>query len=239
MNETIRVLTNHRTTRTMVKGHQMPSEHLDMILKSSMQSPTWMNGQHYSIIVVSDQSIKEKLVALSPRNPHVETSSVFLLYCLDMSHLAVASEYRQQVFNIQDNVEVLLTATTDTAIAMQSAVMASESLGYGTVCVGGIRQVADQLIELFELPQYVYPLCGVSIGKVDTMQPIERVKPRFPKVFENVYRPIQVSDVQHYDYVMSEFADARETKEWSQKFADYYKQNPNENTQRWMKEQGF
>ncbi|MBF0780534.1 MULTISPECIES: nitroreductase family protein [unclassified Granulicatella] len=240
MNNTIHLLKNHRTTRHFVKGKTMSHEHLQNILEASIQAPTYMNGQHFSIIVVENQQTKEQLVEWTPRNPHIASSSVFLLFCMDFSHLQVASDYRQASFDVEDNPDVLMIGTVDVALAMQNAIIAAESLGYGTVCVGGVRHIANHIIKQFKLPKYVYPICGLSIGEIDTTQEVERVKPRLPKVFKETYtQPVKLEDVQGYDKTMRLFAEKRETKEWSQKFADFYEKRPNPKTTDWLKEQGF
>lgn len=51
MNEVIKTMLDHRTTRSFVKGKELPKEHLEQIIAGSKQGASWMNGQHYSIIV--------------------------------------------------------------------------------------------------------------------------------------------------------------------------------------------
>lgn len=239
MNQIIELLKNHRTTRHFVKGKTMSTCHLQHILEASIQAPTYMNGQHFSIIVIENQGTKEQIVEWTPRNPHIADSSIFLLFCMDFSHVALASQYHHMHFDIENNPDVLMIGTVDVALAMQNAIVAAESLGYGTVCVGGVRHIADQLIKQCRLPKYVYPICGLSIGEVDCTQEVERVKPRLPKIFHEHYEAINQTDIENYDEVMITFAEARETKSWSKKFADFYQHRPNAKTTDWLKEQGF
>ncbi|WP_252344687.1 MULTISPECIES: nitroreductase family protein [unclassified Gemella] len=163
MNEVIKTINNHRSNRSFVKGYKLHKEELDIIIKSSKQAPSWMNGQHYSIVVIDDEDLKNTIWELSKSNIHISTSSVFLLYCADLTRHKLSSEKHFSNFNIEDNLDTIITATTDVALAMQNAVLAAESLGYGTVCCGAIRSAAKELIEILEMPKYTYPICGISI----------------------------------------------------------------------------
>lgn len=242
MNETLQVLTNHRTNRHFIKEAVMPSEHVDAILKAAQQAPSWMNGQHYSVIVCTDHHVKEKLVQLMPRNPHLQSSALTLLFCLDVRAMALSSQMHEKSFESEDHLDLLLTSTIDASLAMQNATVASESLGYGTGYVGGVRFVAKEVIALFDLPKYVMPLCCLTIGKVDETCEVERVKPRFDrsaKVGCNAVAKIDLNAVRAYDDVIEAFAEKREVKKWSEKFADYYAQNTSEQTKNILREQGF
>ena len=61
----------------------------------------------------------------------------------------------------------------------QNTMVAAESLGLGGVYIGGIRLNIEKLTDLLELPEYVIPLVGLSIG-----YPAEEkndLKPRLPQ----------------------------------------------------------
>lgn len=240
MNEVIKCMLNHRSNRSFELGYKLTDEEVKNILSSLKQAPSWMNGQHFSVIAIDDQKLKEQLHSLSPRNEHIKTSAIFLLFLIDLNKQKVASELCNKDFNIQ-NEATLLTATMDTSLAMQNASLAAESLGYGTVFCGALRYVAEDIIKLLDLPKYSYPLCGLSIGKLDEKLTTERIKPRFEKnvnIGFNKYPEVTKEDVENYDEVMEKFAEARETKKWSQKFADFY-ENEDEKTTITLKQQGF
>lgn len=242
MNQTIDVLTKHKTIRHFVKDKPMSFEHLDSIVAALQQAPSWMNGQHYSVIAITDNLLKEKLVTLMPRNPHLETSSVVLLFCVDVRAHDEASRLNEKEFSCSENMDLLLTATMDMTLAMQNAVIAAESLGYGTCCVGGVRYVAKDVVDLFEMPRYTYPLCCLAIGHIDTSAAVERTKPRFPrasKVGLNQMAPINRETVCEYATVLEQFADDRETVLWHEKFANYYSEDKTQQILEQLNKQGF
>ncbi len=242
MNDVIKLLKNHRSNRSFVKGHKLLVEELDSIIEATKQAPSWMNGQHYSIIVIDDENLKNKIYSLLTNNQHIDTSSVFLLFCADLTRQKLASEIHNGNFDIENNVDTIITMTTYVSLAMQNAIIASESLGYGTVCCGGIRLIAKELIELLGIPKYAYPICGLSIGKLDEELTTERVKPRFDNnvnVGFNKFPISKIIDIENYDNTMEIFAEARETKLWSKKFSDFYTEKPIKVTNELIKKQGF
>lgn len=180
MNETTKLLKNHRSNRNFQAGYKIPKEHIEEILLATKQAPSWMNGQQYSVIVIDDENTKNKLYELSTRNPHIQTSSLFFIFCADLTRQKIACDIHNEEFLVEGNIDALINITTDAVLAMQNTATSAESLGYGTVFCGGIRMIAQEVIDMFNLPKYVYPVCGLSVGKLDLEKTTEQLKPRFP-----------------------------------------------------------
>ena len=231
MNEVIKTMLDHRTTRSFVKGKELPKEHLEQIIASSKQGSSWMNGQHYSIIVTTGetkQQIADLIRDKAPGNAaHIENSAAFLLYCLDYTNIKLAFDIEGGEFDISNQYEPLIIGTLDVGIAMQNATLAAESLGYGIVYCGGVRGFGDKISELLNIPENALFLCGLSIGVKDEELSTEKVKPRLPDAANVGYNEFPNSNVEvlkEYRQTMVDFAEARETKTWTKKFADFYAQ---------------
>ena len=231
MNEVIKTMLDHRTTRSFVKGKELPKEHLEQIIASSKQGSSWMNGQHYSIIVTTGdtkQQIADLIRDKAPGNAaHIENSAAFLLYCLDYTNIKLAFDIEGGEFDITNQHEPLLISTLDVGIAMQNAALAAESLGYGIVYCGGVRGFGDKISELLKIPENALFLCGLSIGVKDEELSTEKVKPRLPEAANVGYNEFPKSNVEvlkEYRQTMVDFAEECETKTWTKKFADFYAQ---------------
>jgi FMN reductase (NADPH)/FMN reductase [NAD(P)H] len=85
----------------------------------------------------------------------------------------------------------LFLACCDALIAAQTAVVAAESLGLGSCYIGDIMENYEEHRELFDLPQYVFPICLLCFG-YPTRQQRERALTRRLDteyvVFEDRYR---------------------------------------------------
>ena len=184
-NQTIELLQNHRVYREFDSSATVPDSQLNDIIKCAQQAPSWQNGQHYSIINISDKALRQKIVDLQPRNPQIAQCSVFLVFVMDGYRSYLSSQAYDGSFEGFKDSDTLITLATDTALAAQNATVAAESLGYATCPIGGLRMIANDLIELLKLPKYTYPIFGLCIGKPSVEM---RLKPRLPKsavYFEN------------------------------------------------------
>lgn len=204
MNETIQLLMNHRSIRKY-KETPITEEQLDAILGAAQHASTSSNMQAYSVIGVTDPDLKKKLAEFAGNQAYVTECPVFFVWCADLYRYEEA-----QSIHVPDKqpstVENFIVATVDVTLAAQNAAIAAESLGLGIVYIGGIRNNPQQVSELLELPQHVYPVFGMCIGVPD-QAPISR--PRLPReaVFHaNKYDATGVTDaIAAYDETMSAY----------------------------------
>lgn len=226
MNDTMNLLLSRRSYRNFDENYELPEADLQQILDAARQAPSWMNGQFYSIFVIKDKATRKQLVDWNPRNPHMLKSSVFLIFVGDLHRTQLVSEAYEQENHTGDSIEPVLVATTDASLALENAVIAADSLGLGSVVVGSIRKHGKEIGELLELPEGMFPLFGLSIGKPVVEM---RVKPRLPEstvVYYEKFKPYDISLIEEYDATMEAFAEARESKKWSIKFTDYFAAQP-------------
>ncbi|MFK4565465.1 nitroreductase family protein [Enterococcus sp. UD-01] len=239
MNETITILTEHRSRRKFEASYQISKTELNLILQSAKQAPSFENGQFYSMIRLVDPTIKEKLVRLNPGNSQIKECSEAILFVADLNRTRTVSEKNQTYYDVTNNYDALIMATTDASLACENAVIASESLGYGTVIVGGIRRNSMEIIELCDLPEFCLPLFLLCIGKA-TDNPEK--KPRLPKeisIFEDRYSAIDYSKICEYDATMKKYRDTGVDRPWIQKFVNFFKSNKLEVTETALRKQKF
>ena len=224
MNAVVDTITRHRTYRQFKTNVVLPPDHIQAIADAARRAPSWMNGQHYSIVRITNTALRQKIVAVQPGNPQIGQCSEFWVFVADAHRAKLCSDAYQGSFAAVGTPDTLLTLSVDTAMAAQNAIVAAESLGYATCPVGGLRLVAGQLIEWLGLPEYTFPLFGLCIGVPDVDM---RIKPRLPEkavIFENHY-PSDGElnhDLQEYESTMTAFGEKRERLPFRQKFAHYY-----------------
>ncbi|UOO80734.1 nitroreductase family protein [Uruburuella testudinis] len=224
MNHTVETLQNHRTYRHFKSGLTLPAADLQTIIDCARRAPSWMNGQHYSIINISNPELRAQITAMQPGNPQIGTCSTYLIFIADLHRAGLASLAAGGSFTAAGEPDSLITAVTDTALAAQNAVVAAESLGYATCFTGGIRTIAPQLVELLALPANTFPIVGLCIGTPDIEMAL---KPRLPEhtvYSENRYPDdTTLSDgLAQYEQTMTAFGEAREKLPYREKFARYY-----------------
>ena len=181
---------------------------------------SWKNFQSYSVILVRSQEKKEALYELVPQEA-IRQSAAFLLFVGDLNRAEKGASLHTDTFQPQ-GVESLLITSVDAALAGQNALLAAESLGYGGVIIGLVRYKSEEVAELFNLPDYTYPVFGIALG-VPNQQ--HDVKPRLPLsqvVFEEEYQEQPVEAILDYDQVQADYAGARATTSWSQRLAEQF-----------------
>lgn len=241
MNPTVETIKNHRTYRHFKTGLTMPQAHLQTIIDCARQAPSWMNGQHYTIINISSPELRGRIAALQPANPQIGTCSTYLVFAADLHRADLCSRAYNGSFSAAGEPDSLITAVTDTALAAQNAVIAAESMGYATCYTGGIRAIAAELTELLQLPRNTFPVFGLCIGKPDIEM---QRKPRLPEntvYTENRYPDeTTLSDgLAQYEKTMTAFGEAREKFPYREKFARYYNTPSTTHNTALLHEQGW
>ena len=221
MTETIQLMKAHTSVRRF-QEQEIPQADLDEILTAGQMASSWKNFQSYSVILVRSQEKKDALYELVPQEA-IRQSAAFLLFVGDLNRAEKGASLHTDTFQPQ-GVEALLITSVDAALAGQNTLLAAESLGYGGVIIGLVRYKSEEVAELFNLPDYTYPVFGIALG-VPNQQ--HDVKPRLPLsqvVFEEEYQEQPVEAILDYDQVQEDYAGARATTSWSQRLAEQFGQ---------------
>ena len=221
MSETITLMKSHTSVRRF-KEEAIPQEDLNEILSAAQMASSWKNFQSYSVILVRSQEKKDALFELVPQEA-IRQSAAFLLFVGDLNRAEKGARLHTDTFQPQ-GVEGLLITSVDAALAGQNTLLAAESLGYGGVIIGLVRYKSVEVAELFNLPDYTYPVFGIALGVPNQKHD---VKPRLPLenvVFEEEYQEQTTEVIKAYDRVQTEYAGARATTTWSQRLAEQFGQ---------------
>ena len=197
MNETIQGLFDRKSVRVFT-DREISTEDKNLILDAAAQAPTAGNQQLYTILDITDQAIKEKLVDTCDHQPFIAQAKMVLIFCADCrkwyeAFLAAGCEPRKPA------VGDLMLAVSDATIAAQNAVVAAQSLGIGSCYIGDIMENYEEQKALLGLPQYVFPAAMLVFG-YPTAQQLRREKPtrsdRQYIVHENGYRQMDAAQLQ-------------------------------------------
>ena len=196
MNETIKQLFDRKSVRVFTDREISP-EDKRLILEAATQAPTAGNQQLYTILDITDQAIKEKLVDTCDHQPFIAQGKMVLMFCADClkwydAFLTAGYEPRKP------GVGDLMLAVSDATIAAQNAVVAAGSLGLGSCYIGDIMENYELQKELLKLPDYVFP-CAMLVFGYPTEQQLRREKPQRADlqhiVHENGYRKMDGAEL--------------------------------------------
>jgi len=152
-------------TRRSIRRYEnkdLPDEVLQQILEAGRQAPSAANRQPIRFVVVKDNSLLKSLCdTLITR--FVKSAPVAIVGCADIKSLLTGK-----------------WAVVDTAIAMQTMVIAAWSLGIGSCWIGACDE--GKVKELLKIPDK-----WKVVGLVTFGYPAEQPKPKKKKPFEEIF----------------------------------------------------
>lgn len=240
MNPTIDLLTNHYTCRSFT-DEAVPPEAVAAMTAAARQASSWMNGQYYTVIRITDAALRRRIADAQPANPQIAQCGEYWIFVADAHRAVLCGKACGGGFASTASPELLLTVAVDAALAAQNAAVAAESLGYAVCYTGGIRQIAAQLAQWLALPEYTFPLFGLCIGRAAAAG---RVKPRLPEaaaVAENRYpdAAVQAAALAEYEARLAAFGEAREKFPYREKFARFHQAEYAPQNRAFLAAQGF
>ena len=178
-NQTLAIQLAHRSVRSFLPD-PVTDEHLEAMVAAARLAD-----------VVQPRGLEHRRgprprpeVAASQRRPPSRVSSTRRRCCFvwlaDLGRRRRLAERHCRPLDGAVYLESTFLGFLDATLAAQNAVVAAESLGLGTVCVGAIRNHPEEVARELDLPPHVFAVFGLAVGWPD---PEERadVEPRLPQ----------------------------------------------------------
>ncbi len=231
MNAVIEALMN-RTSLRVFAEKDIPKDIKTCLFECAMQAPTAGNQMLYSIIDITEQSLKEKLAVSCDNQGFIAKAPMVTLFVADQQKwfdyykaqdVKGYCEMRDDMTFEAPQESDLILAIEDAMIAAQNMVIAAESLGMGSCYIGDIVENYEYVKELLNLPPWVFPVGMLVLG-----YPPENHKKVFRKRFDQQYvvfnnRYQQLSEEQQTEMFREQSArfnpnNTIGAKNWAQQF---------------------
>lgn len=160
--EAVRHMAQRQSVRAF-NEEPIPDETLHLILQAGINTASGGNLQPYSIIVEQDRERAKQLGSLLGY-PFISTAPLNLIFLLDWHKLAVYSKCRQAPFVENCSMNHLFIAWDDVVICAQAIETAAWMEGIGSCYIGHAMDCSDQLTELYNLPDMVFPVLVLTMG---------------------------------------------------------------------------
>ena len=156
-NETLKTIHSLRTIHGNFTAKPIPQEQLNTILQASIQAPNGSGLQTYSIVVVKDREKMQRLCGYQ--------GAALLLYCVDYNRLIAGANSLGHAYH-PDGMQTFITGSTNTILALQTAVIAAKALGIDSLTTNGIHRGDMQRVwDEIELPEkHCFPLIALVLG---------------------------------------------------------------------------
>ena len=203
-NTTIDLIESRRTIRAY-SSKPLTQNEINTIIQGAIRAPTAGNLMMYSIIQVSDQKLKDKLVKTCDNQPLIAKAPLVLLFLADTQRwwdYFKFSKVEEKCNEIGKEFQTpqesdLLLACCDALIAAQNSVITAEALGIGSCYIGDIMENYEIHREMFNLPKWVFPITLLCYGRPKGDKNKIPLTTRFPKKyiqFTNQYSRLSEDD---------------------------------------------
>jgi len=201
----------HRSIRKY-KSDIIPENILNRVLEAASRASTTGNMQVYSIIVTTNQDIKNQLLSCHFNQKMVVEAPVILTFCADFNRFSMWCRQRNAEPGY-NNFLSFVTAAIDALLAAQNACIEAENQGLGICYLGTTTYLANKIIEVLALPELVVPITTVVIGYPDENPELTDRLPMRAIVHQQTY---QNYNQQEIDSIYS----MKENMETSKKFIE-------------------
>ncbi|MFT5197096.1 MAG: nitroreductase [Candidatus Promineifilaceae bacterium] len=153
---------SHRSIRSFT-DQKIDKHLLNDLLYTGLRSSSSGNLQTWAVIVTQDLENKQKLFKAHYEQPMVNEAPAVLTFCADLFRTRewIRVNNSKQSF---DDLLAFLVGAFDAMIAAQTICLAAESKGLGICYMGTTLMSADKIIDILELPKYVFPVTSIVIG---------------------------------------------------------------------------
>src|SRR3954452_23978691 len=152
-----------RRTQRRYSERAVPDALVRLLLAASFSASSKSDFQQASALWLKDRDRRDRLAGLFPDMPWIGVAPVFLVFLGDARRLERLGELRGKT---HDNgaLEGFFNAAVDAALALQSCILAAETLGLGTCPISVLRNRIAEIADILELPEKVFPVAGLCLG---------------------------------------------------------------------------
>jgi len=238
-----------RRTIRQYQEKDVSPEVLNELMEIACRASTVGNMQTYSVVVTRDAAMKERLAPAHFNQSMVKKAPVVLTFCVDLNRFSKWCEQRQASPGY-NNLQWFVTGAIDALLVAQTFCVAAEERGLGICYLGTTTYNPDQLIDVLNLPELVFPITTITLGWPDEMpEQVDRL-PLEAILHQETYHDYSKDDIDRlYAYKESlpenkKFVEENAKETLAQVFTDIrYKKADNEHFSdvlwKMLKKQGF
>lgn len=227
-NEVLKQLQGHQSIRAF-QDKPVSDETMDAIFSAAFAGPNMQNYQPVTFIEITDQALKQKITD-TVHMGYIASAPRFYVACVDWNRdlIGQSAEDRAVIEERIQHYQFLEGGIVSAAITLGRAQVAAESLGLGTVTMAGVMGAFELYEQKLDLPKYVKPIMGFSVGYPDQTPGVKPKLPLSGSVMKDRYDEGKVeAAVKDYDQTMAAYYGERGMDtNWTKHNAKLFKNIP-------------
>ena len=155
-------IARHRSHRKY-RADPVPPELLRLLFACALSAPSKSDLQQADIVHVADRARVKAIVDLIPDMPWINAAPVFLVFCGNNRRIRQIGEWRGKPF-ANDHLDHFMNAAVDAGLVMMNFIRAAEAVGLGACPISAVRNHPHEVSNLLALPDWVFPVAGLTVG---------------------------------------------------------------------------
>ena len=160
--DVLRTVLTHASVRRFTT-EPLPDDVVAALRAALVRGPTSSALHSYSHVLVRDAERRALLARLAGDQPWIAQAPLLIVGCADLRRAREVTHAQGYRYTAHD-LRMLISATADLSVGLQNASLVAQSLGYGTVMLGGVLNGSLEIAQSLGLPPRVVPLIGLSVG---------------------------------------------------------------------------
>ena len=174
-------------------------DELRLIAALALAAPTKSDLQQRDIIIVDDETLIAALKEIFADQAWTADIPALVVICANNRRQRVVHELCGHAF-VNDHLDAFFNASVDAAVALAAFVLAAEAYGFGCCPISAIRNDAQCASDILKLPDHVFPIAGLAVGRPAAPAKRSLRLPLRVTVHENRYcEEDLVTDIAGYD----------------------------------------
>jgi nitroreductase len=162
---------NERAVCRRYRPEPVPEDLFRLLCATALAAPTKSDLQQADIVRVAAPAQRAAIHALLPSSPWIADAPEFLVFCGNGFRLRRIFERRGVPFP-NEHLDAFFNAAVDGAIVLATFVQAAELAGLGSCPISEIRNHAATVSELLGLPDWIFPIAGLTLGFPESREPM-------------------------------------------------------------------
>lgn len=143
-------------------------ELIETLCALALSAPSKSDLQQRDILIVRDTGLRRRLDELLTAGPlgqpWIARAPHLLVILGNNRRQRLIHGWRGHAF-ANDHLDAFFNAAVDAGIALSALVLAAEAMGLGTCPISAIRNQAEAVSELLGLPDHVFPVAALALGR--------------------------------------------------------------------------
>jgi len=155
--------------------------------------------QQSSVVIIRDKEKQEAIADMIPSMPWLRTCPLLMIFLGDSRRIRRICEMRNKPF-ANDHLDAFLNAAVDAGLVLMNFMRAAEAVGLGCCPISVVRNHIDEVAQLLELPNFVFPVAGMTAGYPSDDGYLSLRLPPAVNVHINAYNDTQLEqEIDSYD----------------------------------------